>query len=51
MPSVKDVNSLADVAAGNSDIGEHVVIQPVEHFGRRVAALPLADRLEDVFHG
>ena len=51
VPSVKDVNSLADVGAGNADIGEHVVIQPVEHFGRGVAALPLADRLEDVFHG
>ena len=51
MPSVKDVNCLADVAAGNADIGEHAVIEPVEHFGRGVAALPLADRLEDVFHG
>ncbi len=50
MPSVKDVNSPADVAAGNADIGEHAVIQPVERFGRGVAALPLADRLEDVLH-
>ena len=51
MPSVKDVNCLTDVAAGNADIGEHAVIQPVERFGRGVAALPLADRLEDVLHG
>ncbi len=50
-PSVKDVNSLADIGAGNADIGEHVVIKPVEHSGRGVAALPLADRLKDVFHG
>jgi len=51
VPSVKDVNCLADVAAGNADIGEQVVIKPVEHFGRGVAALPLADRLEEVCHG
>ena len=31
-PSVRDVNGLADVAAGNADIGEHAVIQPVEAF-------------------
>ena len=48
---MKDVNSLANVAAGNAEIGEQVVIKPVEHFGRGVAALPLADRLKDVFHG
>ncbi len=51
MPSVKDVDSLADVAAGNADIGEHAIIEPVEQFGRGVAALPLADRMEDVSHG
>ncbi len=51
MPSVKDVNRLADLGAGNADIGEHVVIQLVEYSGRGVAALPLADYLEDDFHG
>ncbi len=39
---MKDVNCFADAAAGNADIGEQVVIKPVEHFGRGVAALPLA---------
>jgi hypothetical protein len=51
VPSVKDVNVFAEVATGNADIGEHVVIEPVEHFGRGFATLPLADRLKDVFHG
>ena len=51
VPSMKDAHSLADIATGNADIGEHVVVHPVEDFGCGVAALPLADRLKDVFHG
>ena len=50
-PLVKDVDVPPDVAAGDADIVEHAVVQAVEQFGRGVAALPLADRLEDVFHG
>jgi hypothetical protein len=48
---VKDVNGRFDVAAGDSDIAEQAVIEAVEHSGRGLAALPMADRLEDVFHG
>ena len=44
------MNSLADVTSGDADVIEYAVIQPVENFGRCVAALPLEDRLEDVFH-
>ena len=50
MSLVKDVDIPRDVAAGDADIVEHAVVQAVEQFGRGVAALPLADRLEDVFH-
>ena len=50
-PLVKDVDRLPDVAASDADIVEHAVVQAVEQFGRGVAALPMADRLEDVFHG
>ena len=46
-----DVHRLSDVAAGDADVVEHAVIQPVEDPGGGVAALPLEDRLKDVFHG
>ena len=48
--SVKHMNSASDVATGNANIGKHVVIEPVEHLDRGEAALPLTDRLDDVFH-
>ena len=50
MSLVKDVDRLFDVATGDADIGEHVVVQAVEDFGGSIATLPLEDRLEDVFH-
>ena len=45
-----DVDGPADIAADDADIGEQAVVQLVENSGRGVAALPLQDRLEDVFH-
>ena len=44
-------NDLVDVAANHADIGEHAVVESVEGVDGLVAALPLAERSEDVFHG
>ena len=50
-PALSDAaNDLADIAANQADVGEHAIVDPIEDVDGLVAATPLADRSEDVFH-